>query len=282
MSRHRPYLMLCIIVTLAAVTLACGIGAGTTPAPTHTDTVPQPAAEEEQPAPEADVAEPPSTPQPTAASQQSGVEPTLTLGKTDFQPGEEIQVIFTAPDTLPDDAWVGIIPSDTPHGDEAVNDEFDLTYQYLEGKTSGVLDFVAPDAPGAYDFRLHDTDAEGKELVAVSFVVIAPEEPEAAVEGGTEDFETPFPLPNDVQQYTDLSGDGLSVNFQTSMSLNESVEFYQQALSDLGLSERPLLTVIEEDVFSMVYDGWEDGRAVVVQGVDLGDTTNINIRLEDV
>lgn len=282
MSHRKPYLILAIFVTLAVVTLSCGIGGSTAPAPTPTSVAAQPAAKEEAPSEvNTAVPEPSPTPQPTPAPQGASAEPILTLDKTQFQPGEEIQVAFTAPDTWPTDAWVGIIPSDIPHGDEVQNDEYDLSYQYLEGKTSGTLIFVAPDAPGTYDFRLHDTDTEGKEWASVSFVVTAPEEPTEAVEEAPADYDTPFPLPDDVQQYLDLSGDGLSLNFQTSMTLDETVEFYQQALSDMGLTERPLLTVVEESVFSMVYDTWEDGRAVVVQGVDLGDTTNVNIRLEN-
>ena len=65
------------------------------------------------------------------------VDPTLELNKTSFGPGEAIVVIFTASPDYPDNAWVGIIPSEVPHGDEAVNDQHDLAWQYLEGQTEG-------------------------------------------------------------------------------------------------------------------------------------------------
>jgi hypothetical protein len=95
----------------------------------------------------------------------------LNLEKSVFSPLEEIRLGFTAPEGLPGDAWVGIIPSRIAHGSESVNDQHDLTYQYLKGRTGGVLIFTAPAAPGSYDFRMHDTDSNGRELTSVSFRV---------------------------------------------------------------------------------------------------------------
>lgn len=95
----------------------------------------------------------------------------LKLEKAVFSPFEEIRVGFTAPGGLPGDAWVGIVPSRIEHGSEAVNDQNDLTYQYLKGRTGGVLVFTAPSAPGRYDFRMNDTDNSGRELTSVSFRV---------------------------------------------------------------------------------------------------------------
>jgi len=100
------------------------------------------------------------------------VEPTLELNKTSFEPGETIVVTFTASPDYTDDAWVGIVPSEVPHGDEAVNDQHDITYQYLNGLTEGDLEFEAPLEPGSYDLRLHDTDYDGAEVASVSFEVV--------------------------------------------------------------------------------------------------------------
>ena len=47
-----------------------------------------------------------------------------------------------------------------------------------------------------------------------------------------------------------------------------------------GHTERTLLTAITDAAISMVFDGHPSGNAVVVQAVDLGGSTNINIRLE--
>ncbi len=95
----------------------------------------------------------------------------LTLDKKVVTPGEAIAVQFTTPAGFATNAWVGIIPSDVQHGSESVNDEHDLAYQYLNGQTSGTLTFNAPSQPGSYDFRMHDTDNNGKEVTSVTFTV---------------------------------------------------------------------------------------------------------------
>ncbi|THB63190.1 MAG: hypothetical protein D6E12_17460 [Desulfovibrio sp.] len=95
----------------------------------------------------------------------------LTLDRTTFAPGESVTVYFTAPSDLPDNAWVGLIPSSTPHGDEATNDQHDLAYEYVSGRTSGSMTFSAPTTPGSYDFRLNYSDSGGDELTSVTFTV---------------------------------------------------------------------------------------------------------------
>lgn len=94
----------------------------------------------------------------------------LSMHRNHFTPGEVIQVRFTAPSDWAKDAWIGIIPSNIPHGDERQNDNHDISYQYLNKRTSGILTFTAP-AVGYWDFRLHDTDNKGKEFASVSFRV---------------------------------------------------------------------------------------------------------------
>jgi hypothetical protein len=95
----------------------------------------------------------------------------LSLSKNTVSAGESIAVSFTAPAGLPSNAWVGIIPSWVAHGSEATDDQYDISYQYLQGRTSGTLTFTAPTTPGSYDFRLHDTDDNGTELTSVTFQV---------------------------------------------------------------------------------------------------------------
>ncbi|MEJ2559906.1 MAG: hypothetical protein P8186_27555, partial [Anaerolineae bacterium] len=81
-----------------------------------------------------------------------------------------------------------------------------------------------------------------------------------------------------------LTGDGgeSPINFQTSLSLDEVIEFYRQAFTEQGLTERTILTEISDSGFSMVFDGWPNAKAVVIQGVDFGTSMNVNIRFEDV
>lgn len=99
------------------------------------------------------------------------LQPALNLNKRVFAPGETIVVGFTAPKSYAQDAWVGIIPAHVPHGDEAVNDEYDMAFDYLHKRTRGTLEFQAPEEPGAYDLRMHDTDLNGREVASVSFEV---------------------------------------------------------------------------------------------------------------
>jgi hypothetical protein len=103
-----------------------------------------------------------------------------------------------------------------------------------------------------------------------------PLEPPSAVD----EIESDFPLPDDIQNLMQL--DENSINFQTNLSLDQVVDFYRDAFSAQGLTERKLLTVIEDEVVSMVFDGSPNGMALVLQCVDLGGSTNINLRFEDV
>ncbi len=95
----------------------------------------------------------------------------LTLDKTTYRPGEPIRVTFKAQDTYQNHAWVGLIPSDVPHGSSAENDAHDIAYQYLSGQVEGTMEFRAPNETGAYDFRMFDAAGEGKETASVSLTV---------------------------------------------------------------------------------------------------------------
>ena len=99
-------------------------------------------------------------------------EASLRLDRTTVPVGQEFAVHFTAPKGLPENAWVGIIPSNVPHGDEETNDQHDVDYQYLKGRTDGTLTFRAPAQAGAYDLRMNDTDSNGKEIASTGFTVV--------------------------------------------------------------------------------------------------------------
>ncbi len=125
--------------------------------------------------------EPPETPEPEAESAAvpslpasiSAVEgASLALTRTEYEPWWEIVVTLRAPPGLPNDAWVGIVPSDVPHGDEATNDQHDVGYAYVSGITEGTLRLTAPATPGDYDLRLNEGDDGGRELASVSFRVV--------------------------------------------------------------------------------------------------------------
>lgn len=89
-----------------------------------------------------------------------------------------------------------------------------------------------------------------------------------------------FPMPDDAKNAVSIAG---TLNYQTNLSLDEVMSFYRDLYGKEGYTERDLLTVVSDGVFSMVFDGHESGQAIVIQGVNIGDGgMNVNIRFEDV
>lgn len=107
------------------------------------------------------------------------------------------------------------------------------------------------------------------------------EEEEVVEEQEPVDYDTVFPLPENVQDFVGEGGES-QITFQTSLSIDDSIAFYREVLADLGLVEYEVLTSIQDDGFSLVFASWPNGEEVVVQGVDFDDFTNISIRLEEV
>jgi hypothetical protein len=98
---------------------------------------------------------------------------------------------------------------------------------------------------------------------------------------GSNAYNTKFPLPANVSNFTDLGNN--SINFQTTLSLTDTISFYRDSFKKAGLTERTANTAITATTFSLVFDGDPSGEAIVVQGVDLGNgKTNVNIRYEKV
>ncbi|MGB3533824.1 MAG: hypothetical protein WBA13_09945 [Microcoleaceae cyanobacterium] len=91
-----------------------------------------------------------------------------------------------------------------------------------------------------------------------------------------------FPIPEDAMNYsTSPSEVGEAVNFQTELGLTEAIEFYRNQLIEQGLTEREINTAITNTTFNLVFEGAKNGLVVVVQGVELGNLRNVNIRFED-
>ena len=104
---------------------------------------------------------------------------TLKLSDKKFDPGENITLTFRAKASYPSNAWVGIVPSEIRHGEEALNDKHDIAYQYMKNQKKGKMQFVAPKLEGYYDFRMHDGDASrSKEVASISFIVGKPNKKE--------------------------------------------------------------------------------------------------------
>jgi hypothetical protein len=88
-------------------------------------------------------------------------------------------------------------------------------------------------------------------------------------------------MPPDAENVIQMGDE--TVIFQTRMSLDEAMNFYRDAYGSQGYTERDLLTVTSDETFSMVFDGHSSGKAIAVQGVDLGDgSINISITLQDI
>jgi len=85
--------------------------------------------------------------------------------------GSDVQVHYAVEGWVNNDAWIGLIPSSVPHGEESVNDAHQVAYRYLQGNREGAFTFKAPGQPGSYDFRLNDTNQDGSEIASVTFTV---------------------------------------------------------------------------------------------------------------
>ncbi len=95
----------------------------------------------------------------------------LSLTQTKFKTNQPISVTFKVNQKLDKHPWIGIIPSDIPHGDESKNDQHDVSYKYFDNQESGTLEFRTPRKAGKYDFRMHSTDNKGVEITSISFEV---------------------------------------------------------------------------------------------------------------
>lgn len=103
----------------------------------------------------------------------TSLDGSITLTKATYQPEEAIEIRLVVNTPLADDAWVGIVPSDTPHGSELENDAVDISYTYINNLSDeGTLTLYAPVDAGQYDVRLFNTDAsDGVELASISIAV---------------------------------------------------------------------------------------------------------------
>lgn len=100
-------------------------------------------------------------------------------------------------------------------------------------------------------------------------------------QAGQGKFNTVFPLPDDATGFAGAGGDA-QLNFQTNLRLPEIMSFYRQVLTKKGLTERTENTRSDDKTFNLVFDGWGNGKALVIQGVDLGASRNVNIRFESI
>ena len=91
------------------------------------------------------------------------------MTKSTFGTNEEIVFTFWSQE-YSDYAWIGIIPASIPHGSEKINDQYDKSYSYLYGATTGKWKLPNPGL-GNWTIRLHDTDFDGNEIAYAPFSV---------------------------------------------------------------------------------------------------------------
>lgn len=100
-------------------------------------------------------------------------ETVITIDKASYEFGEDVMVTYDIVEDLGDNAWVGIVPSDTAHNSEEKADAVDSDYEYLEGSKAGTKTLTAPYEAGSYDVRMYSSDqTDADELGYTSFVVV--------------------------------------------------------------------------------------------------------------
>jgi len=109
---------------------------------------------------------------PSATPPESKGVGKMSLEKGDFSTGEQIRLTYKVSSLLvQQDAWIGMIPSETMHGTSSVNYQNKVGYKSLRNVTSGEMTFVAPPKEGDYDFRLNNSMNNGFELGSITFRV---------------------------------------------------------------------------------------------------------------
>lgn len=97
---------------------------------------------------------------------------TLSIEKNEFAPDEEMAITFSDEGWLKDsDAWVGIVPASTPHGDEETGDEYDYNYFYPTYSENNKDKLAAYGDAGNYELRVYSSDEGGVELCFIPFTV---------------------------------------------------------------------------------------------------------------
>ena len=111
-----------------------------------------------------------------AAGQDKPVEAkegdySLTIPKSDCQPGESITISFTASADLGSGSWIGILPASVAKGDMAgINSNY-KGYGYTQGKTKGTVKLSVPGKAGEWTIRMIGVGKVSGELLCLPFTV---------------------------------------------------------------------------------------------------------------
>ncbi len=99
-------------------------------------------------------------------------ETKVTTDKISYEAGGDVVITYDIVEDLGENAWIGIVPSDTVHNSEEEADIVDTDYEYLEESKVGTKTLTAPSKKGDYDVRIYSSDSTGaEELGYASFTV---------------------------------------------------------------------------------------------------------------
>ena len=99
--------------------------------------------------------------------------PSIELGKDWIMPGRTMKVKWSAPAKLQKkDAWIGVVLASTPADEVIDHDENpDLFFKALAGKTSGKFEMTVPGAQRDYEVRIYSSEENAKVIVSAPFTV---------------------------------------------------------------------------------------------------------------
>lgn len=90
--------------------------------------------------------------------------------------------------------------------------------------------------------------------------------------------ESPFPVPSDAFNVFSTSE---TVTYQTNLSSDEVIQFYQDEFGKLGYTEDSSMATNFSGVFTLGFDGHESGRQIVIAGAPVGDgSTSVTLALQ--
>jgi hypothetical protein len=97
------------------------------------------------------------------------------------------------------------------------------------------------------------------------------------------DYDTTFPLIGAVSDFNRMPSptEDEIINYVSDAELKDIFDFYVAEFSKRGLTERKVVSTVNEQVVSIVMDGVDGGKSVIIQAVWLDKTKrNINVRVE--
>ncbi len=107
-----------------------------------------------------------------------------------------------------------------------------------------------------------------------------PTVPPITTDGGniTVGGESPFPVTSDAFNVVSTSE---TVTYQTKLSSDDVIKFYQDEFGKLGYTEDKSMEVNFSGAFTLGFDGHESGKKIIIGGASLGDgATSVTIALQ--